>query len=110
MQIDSIDEFNDTLFAKIDSLYDDIIRVLSSASNSYVPQHKKSFYKFWWDEELNILKDDSIESNKLWKAAGKPRCGPIFNKRQSCRLRYRKRIKEGENLHYHPILMNCMMP
>ena len=96
MQIDSIDEFNDTLFAEIDSLYDDIIRVLSSASNSYVPQHKKSFYKFWWDEELNILKDDSIESNKLWKAAGKPRCGPIFNKRQSYRLRYRKRITEGE--------------
>jgi hypothetical protein len=96
LQIDTIDVYNDTHYATIDSLYDDIIHVLSSASNFYVPQHKKSFYKFWWDEELNRLKDDSIESNKLWKAAGKPRCGPIFDKRQSCRLLYRKRIKEGE--------------
>jgi hypothetical protein len=42
------------------------------------------------------LKDESIESNKLWKAAKKPRHDPVFDKRQSCRLRYRKRIKESE--------------
>ncbi len=95
-QIDTIDECTDTVFTTIDSLYGDIIRVLSSASNAFVPQHKKSFYKFWWDEELDLMKDESIESNKMWKAAGKPRSGPIFDKRQSCRLRYRKRIKEGE--------------
>ena len=82
--------------ALIDSLYADIVCILTFAANFHVPQHKKSFYKFWWDEELDMLKDESIESNKLWKAAGKPRYGPIFDKRQSCRLRYRKRIKEGE--------------
>ena len=38
----------------------------------------------------------SAITEELWKAAGKPRHGPIFDRRQSCRLRYRRRIKEGE--------------
>ena len=57
---------------------------------------EKNFYKFWWDEELNALKDASIKSNKLWKEAGKPRHGPIFNKRQLCRTQYRKAVRDGE--------------
>ena len=36
----------------------------------------------------------SIESDKSWKAAGKPHTGPIFDRRQACRLKYRRRIKE----------------
>ena len=47
---------------------------------------------------MSSLKDDSIDSNKLWKAAGKPRQGPIFDRRQLCRLHYRKRIRDGEKL------------
>jgi len=35
--------------------------------------------------ELSALKDAAINSNKLRKAAGKPRQEPIFNKRQTCR-------------------------
>jgi len=35
-----------------------------------------------------------VESNQAWKAAGKPRYGPIFDRRQRCRMSYRKRIKE----------------
>jgi len=35
----------------------------------------------------------------VWKAAGKPRYGPIFDKQQSCRLTciYRKRLREEQN-------------
>jgi len=63
-------------------LYDHIVTAINTAANVYVPKRKKNFYKFWWDEEINLLKDKSIESNKLRKAAGKPRNGPIFDKRQ----------------------------
>ena len=48
--------------------------------------YRKFFFKFWWNEELTALKESSIESNKAWKAAGKPRAGPIFDRRQACRL------------------------
>ena len=46
---------------------------------------------------MNLLKEASIESNLIWKAAGKPKYGPIFDKRQSCRLQYRKRIRDNQN-------------
>jgi len=86
------------LSSAIEIIYEKVVSTLNSAATSFVPKHKKSFYKFWWDEELNSLKEDSIDSNKLWKAAGKPRQGPIFDRRQLCRLRYRKQIRDGEKL------------
>ena len=45
---------------------------------------------------MNLLKDESIESDKLWKAADKPRHGPIFDRRQRCKSVYRKRIRERD--------------
>ena len=79
----------------IEEMYATVVHVLSTAANLYVPARRKSFYKFWWDEDLSNLKQASIDSNNVWKAAGKPRTGPIFNKRQQCRLQYRSRLREG---------------
>ena len=28
----------------------------------------KKFYKYWWSEELSILKRNAIDTNKVWKA------------------------------------------
>ena len=47
---------------------------------------------------MHVLKDATIESNKIWITAGKPKHGPIFHKRQSCRSQYRKRLREGKRL------------
>ena len=46
--------------------------------------------------ELDCLKQASVNSNRLWVAAGKPLYGPIFNDRQSCRMVYRKRLRDEE--------------
>jgi len=62
----------------------------------YVPSRQKHFYKCSWSEELTALKEAAINSNKTWKAAGKPRQGPIFNKRQVYIAHYWKRIREGQ--------------
>lgn len=43
---------------------------------------------------MDALKDESIKSNNIWKAAGKPRHGPIFIERIKARNEYRKMIKE----------------
>ena len=82
----------------IEQSISDVVNALTSASNNFVPQLRKNFLKFWWDEELSILKDESIETDKAWKVAGKPRQGPIYQKRQECRLRYRRRIRESEKI------------
>ncbi len=82
----------------IDQVHDDIIGVLNAAARLYVPHRRKNFYKFWWNQDMDLLKAASIESNQLWKAAGKPRHGPIFDKRQSSRLQYRNKIRVNQNL------------
>jgi len=35
------------------------------------------YIKFWWSQELSCLKENAIQSNEIWKAAGRPRTGPI---------------------------------
>ena len=80
----------------VDSVYDEIVYVLANAAALWVPCSKKNYYKFWWNEELKSLKAASVESNSLQKAAGRPRQGAIFEKRQKCRLRYRQQIKDIE--------------
>jgi len=70
--------------------------LLNNSAKLYVPQRGKAFFKFWWKEELNSLKEASINSHRLWKAAGKPRSGPLYQQRQSSRLQYRKRLREEQ--------------
>jgi len=98
--------------ASIDGIYSDVVNVLCTGAETFVPQHKISFYKFWWDEEMDLLKEESINSDKLWKAAGKPRHGSVFDRRQSCRLQYRRRLREGEKTQltsYTNDLHDCLM-
>ena len=46
---------------------------------------------------MKLLKEESIESNMLWRDAGKPRKGSIFDRRQKYRSRYRKRLRDHSN-------------
>ena len=75
-----------------------IVEILYSISIEYIPAGKKTFYKFWWDQELDTLKDNSIQSNKLWKATGMPHPGPVFNQRKSDKLTYKLCLKERQAL------------
>jgi len=54
----------------------------------------------------------SVNSNRLLVTAGKPRYGPIFNDRQSCRMAYRKRLRDeqrNETTSYTNELHNALM-
>jgi hypothetical protein len=35
----------------IEQAISDVVNALNSAVNNFVPQPKKNFLKFWWDEE-----------------------------------------------------------
>ena len=90
-------KINTNISQKIDTVYNAIVSILHNAAEVCVPRAKKNFYKYWWSEELTTLKQNAIDTNRVWKAAGKPRYGTIFDNRQSCRLIYRKRLREEEN-------------
>ena len=75
----------------VDRFYCDLVDVLLSCARKFVPERHKGCHKFWWNEA-------SVHSNQLWKAADKPRQGPIFHKRQSTGMQYRRRIREGQRM------------
>ena len=62
---------SDNLSAFIDSAYSEIVSVLNSGARLYVPSCRKNLFKFWWNEELTMLKQEAVDSSKLWKAVGK---------------------------------------
>ena len=76
----------------IDSYYGKLVECLNYSAELHVPIHYKNYYKFWWSQELSCLKDDAIKSNKIWKDAGRPRSGPIANKRNVDKRKYKKML------------------
>lgn len=102
----------DTVHSFIDTAFEEVTTVLCTGANLFIPRRAKRFYKFWWDQELNQLKDDAKTANDVWKNAGKPRAGPIFSKRVTTRLAYRKRIREKQSFeaeHYSNELHDALL-
>ena len=73
-----------------------VIRALQFSSEKSVPRCHKTFLKFWWDQEIGELNERSVISCKLWKEAGRPRSGPIFNRYRSDKLAYRHGIRSRQ--------------
>jgi len=61
----------------IDAYYDMILAALHNAARSCVPVTKVSFFKHYWDDELNGLKYRSVEANQ-WIDCGRPRSGLVY--------------------------------
>lgn len=80
----------------INYVYDNLVCILQYCASMSIPAHYKSYYKFWWDQELDLLKEESIKSHNLWKIAGKPRCGSCFNKYRSDKLAYKLRTRSSQ--------------
>ena len=80
--------------AGIDSVYNRVVECLRSCADLLIPKHRKNFYKFWWNQELDALKDKALASCRAWKNAGKPRHGTLFSEYKKDKLLYKKRIRE----------------
>jgi len=57
----------------VNRLYDNVVEVLRFTADLFIPRCKRNFYKFWWDSELELLKDNAVKSCRIWKEAGKPK-------------------------------------
>ena len=91
----SIDNFSDASLV-INLVHDKIIDILTRGAHISVPIRRKNFFKYWWNQELDQLKADSIKTNDIWKTAGKPKHGQIFVNRTNARLLYRKKLREWQ--------------
>ena len=75
-----------------------MFNVLISLARLFIPAHGHSFYKFWWSQKIDMLKDNEIKSVKLWKAAGRPQSGHIFELHIKDKSAYKLKIKENTKL------------
>ena len=67
------------IVSEVNRLYDGVIKVLNDSAMQTIPKLRTQALKFWWNEELNELKEKAIEAKKLWVQAGRPRSGPVFD-------------------------------
>ena len=96
----------------IDANYDKILTALHGSARMCAPETKLSFFKHYWDDELNDMKYRSIEANKLWDECGRPRSGPVYHEWRSARYTYKRafRNKQREaNLYVSNTLNDCLM-
>lgn len=83
--------------ALIESWYNGIVMALIQAASEFIPRIEKDELKFWWDAEMDSLKNQSICSHKLWIEAGKPRDGIIYRNRTQDKFRYKNSINQRKN-------------
>ena len=81
----------------VNGFYRNIVHVLHGASCSTIPRKRHNFYKYWWDEELSLLKQKAIASFRLWSALGKPRVGSDYDAMRHDKLTYKcKSVEEWQ--------------
>ena len=77
----------------IESFYNDIVTALCQSTVSTVPVGKANFFKFWWDQECQAMKEESISKHQSWKAAGRPRDGPVASAMRKAKYEYKLLLK-----------------
>ena len=83
-----------TIIETVDQIYDKVVVKLRESAELFIPKRKQNFYKFWWNQELDSLKESAVSSCRAWEDAGKPRSGAVFSRYKKDKLLYKKRIRE----------------
>ena len=66
---------------------------LHTAAWATIPCKKVDYYKVWWDTELDNLKTLSMYAHSVWKQAGKPKSGPVYDAKRISHANYKLAIK-----------------
>ena len=84
---DSIDVYNSTHVVQcIDSMYNLLVHSLAYAASSTIPIESCNFRKYWWNIEVEQLKQESIASHIAWTNASRPKHGDVFNRKVNVNL------------------------
>lgn len=80
----------------IDKYYSMTVDALIDACRCTIPAIKANTLKHWWSDELNQLKQKSIDSHHIWVNANKPRSGNIFDMYKNDKYAYKLCIKKSK--------------
>jgi exonuclease III len=81
----------------INTYYNSIVNALQVASSYAVPKIPVNSLKEFWTDDLNRLKEISIDMHKLWRNLGCPMNGNINSARLKAKINYKNAIKAALN-------------
>jgi len=79
----------------IDNYYESIVNALVIAMDNCIPIVKRESLKSYWSDELDVLKQASIDAHKLWILCGKPHQGIVNKMRLESKYKYKPAIKQA---------------
>jgi len=85
----------------IEMVYSRLVRSLNHSANATVPRVPVGALKFWWDQELDMLKVNAIQSQTAWMDAGKPSSGvPFDEKKRNINIHTEMAYDRGRKINY----------
>ena len=94
---------NDSSSDLIDQFYYTLITNLNSAADKSIVRKKTNFFKYWWDAEGDILKENSIQTYRHWKDNGRPRSGDIYIAKTKAKFEYKSYIANKQKMEHNEI-------
>ena len=87
---------NEHIFA-IERYFSDIIDAISKA-DQLLPRMRPGISKDYWNSELTELKSASFDAFSIWRDAGKPSSGPIFDLKMRANYCYKLAVRKAKKL------------
>jgi hypothetical protein len=94
----------------LNNAYERVVKSLKISAQCTIPVLKSNALKFWWDQELDDLKDIAVSTAMAWKAAGKPKQGLMFDNYKQDKYKLAIRQKQSDNLDIYTNELNeCLI-
>ena len=93
----STDAFIQKTHSEVEIVYLELCEALREASLSSIPNKRKNAAKYWWDTELNELKENSVKQHACWVDAGRPAHGITFNNKRNAKNAYKVAIRRKKS-------------
>lgn len=81
----------------IDIYYNEIVHCLIESAKCHIPKIPANALKHYWSDALDDLKYDSIAAHNIWKSAGRPQSGPIYESHRNAKYKYKLAIRDAAN-------------
>jgi len=89
-----------------------IITGLKHATTGVVPSTQQDFFKHWWDDDLEDLKQKSIDAHNIWISCGRPLSGDVYKLKRNAKATYKLAIRnkrDDESLVISNTLNDCLL-
>lgn len=82
----------------IESIYTDLVFGLKGVSTACISKKRSNFYKHWWSNDLELLKQESISTHRKWCLSNRPKTGVIFEAKTRAKANYKNCIKANQKM------------